>query len=170
MPLSRQRFLAGTAGAALAAAGVYELVDQLASAPARPAALPTGPEQHLLGGVRVVRDNGIEVNVPPLHHQVVTLELRTGEDRRSLQDAQAELEHALLGVERLYPPTPAGLGVTVAWGLPYFRRYVPQLADRHLPGDVRASRARDARVPALLDAIRFPSDAVDARLEANDAA
>jgi hypothetical protein len=173
MPLSRKHFLAGTAGAALAAAGVYELVEQLGSAPARPVAaatLPRGPEQHLLGGIRVVRQDGVEVNVPPLHHQVVTLELHTGHDARSLKDAQSELEHALLGLERTYQATPAGLGMTVAWGLPYFRRYVPALAERYLPEDQRASHAKGKRTSVLLDAIRYPSDPHGAILEQNDAA
>jgi hypothetical protein len=57
--------------------------------------------------------------------------------------------------------------VTVAWGLPYFRRFVPEAAAQHLPVDRRASsRARRRR--ALLDAIRFPSDPEDTILEAND--
>ncbi len=42
-----------------------------------------------------------------------------------LRAAQRELEDALAGSSAASPPTPAGLGVTVAWGLPYFERYVP---------------------------------------------
>src|SRR3712207_7869167 len=37
----------------------------------------------------------------------------------------------------------AGLGVTVAWGLPYFQRFVPAHAERHLPVDRRASTSAD---------------------------
>src|SRR5256885_9320714 len=46
-------------------------------------------------------------------------------------------------------PTPAGLGVTIAWGLPYFRKHVaPAVATKYLPHDLRAKK------PALLDADR----------------
>src|SRR5439155_5028026 len=73
-------------------------------------------------------------------------------------------EDKLLGLEARYPATPAGLGVTVAWGLPYFRRLVPTGASRHLPHDRRA----DASV--LLPTRRFPSDPDETILEGNDVA
>src|SRR5438105_4277131 len=69
-----------------------------------------------------------------------------------------------------YPPTPAGLGVTVGWGLPYFRSYVPQQAELHLPVDRRASRTKHHAVRALAEAIRFPSDPAATILEQNDVA
>jgi hypothetical protein len=161
--LTRRGVLAGGAAAALGgAAGVYELVDQLAgSGPSRPAGRLLA-EQHLLDGVRIVREEGIEVLVPPLHHEVVTARVTAGAS--DLRDAQAELERALAGLERDYAATPAGLGVTVAWGGPYFERLVPDAAARLLPHDRRAGK------PALLDARRFPSDPDDTRLESNDAA
>jgi hypothetical protein len=59
--------------------------------------------------------------------------------------------------------------VTVAWGLPYFRRYVPGLAATHLPIDRRASGPARP-VSALLDAGRFPSDPDGTILEQNDVA
>ena len=98
--------------------------------------------------------------MPPLHHQLVTLELKTG-SRQDLLDAQGELEHALADLETRYAPTPAGLGITVGWGLPYFRRYVSGPAARHIPVDRRASKAKGRKVHALLDAVRFPSDPPD---------
>ncbi len=165
MRLTRGQVIAGAAGAAaVGAAGIYELVDQLTSPPPRaaPAVLPS--EQHLLDGVRVVRDNGVEVLVPPLHHQVVTATVALREDPHELRAGQAELEYALTQIERDFPPSPAGIGVTLAWGLPYFRRFVPGAAATHLPHDRRAGRG------ALLDAIRFPSDPDDTILEANDVA
>ena len=70
--------------------------------------------------------------------------------------------------ERRYPPTPGGLGVAVAWGLPYFRRHVPKQAALQLPVDLRASRTRSARVHALSDAIRFPFVAVRLSLRQPD--
>jgi hypothetical protein len=54
--------------------------------------------------------------------------------------------------------------VTVAWGLPYFRRYVPRPWAAHAPMDVRA------RKPSLLPARRFPTDPQDVLLEDNDVA
>ncbi len=163
MKLNRKQVLAGAAGAALGAAGIYELVDQLAGSPARtPAVAARGPEQHLLGGVREVTDNGVEVLVPPLHHQVVTA--RVNVDPADLGDAKASLERVLAGLDADYPETPAGLGVTVAWGKPYFDRLVAAQAATHLPWDRRARKA------ALLDAIRFPSDPEETVLEQNEVA
>ena len=81
MRLTRRQVLAGAATGALGAAGVYELVDRLAGSPERPAAAAVGPEQHLLDGQRVIVDEGVEVLVPPLHHQVVTARLRVPERR-----------------------------------------------------------------------------------------
>ena len=81
-----------------------------------------------------------------------------------MKDAQGTLEDVLAKLDHDYEPTPAGLGVTVAWGIPYFDRLVPGAARAHLPIDTRAKK------PALLDARRFPSDPLDTVLEANDVA
>ena len=159
--LTRRQALVGSAGAVAGAAGIYALVDRHTGAPDRgtaPSSLP--PEQHLLSGVQVVTDNGVEVLVPPLHHAVVTAKVAGGD----LATARADLEGALAALESQYPATPAGLGVTVAWGLPYFRRYVPAQWQRLQPYDIRAQS------PALLDARRFPSDPDDTELEQNDVA
>jgi hypothetical protein len=171
MALTRRQLLAGAGAGALTAAGAYELVDRLARTPHRTAVVAHAPEeQHLLLGVREITDNGVEVLVPPLHHQLVTAQLRVGETRADLRGAQEELEAALADLDRRLAPSPAGLGVTVSWGLPYFRRYVPQLADRYLPLDRRASEAKGKDRRALLDAIRFPSDPPETILEQNDVA
>jgi hypothetical protein len=127
-------------------------------------------EQHLLAGQQVVTDEGVDVIVPPLHHQVVTAKLRTKRSRDSLLAAKAELEEALARLEQEYEPCASGLGVTVAWGLPYFRSYVPGPARAHLPIDERASKAKGRRVMALGEASRYPSDPPDTILEANDLA
>jgi hypothetical protein len=163
MRFTRRQALAGAAAGAVGAAGIYELVDQLTGgSPQRAVAGTARPEQHLLDGIRVVRSDHIEVLVPPLHHEILTAHVTA--DRAGLADAQRELEHLLAGIERDYTPTPAGLGVTVAWGLPYFTRLVPDAAARRLPHDRRAEK------PVLLDAVRFQSDPDDTRLEANDVA
>jgi hypothetical protein len=171
MALTRKELLGGAAAAALAGAGIYELVDRLTPAPQRSAAAgPRPAEQHLLDGVRIVTDNEVEVLVPPLHHQVVTAKLAIDERSAAVREAQAELAHALDGLDARFEPTPAGLGITVAWGLPYFRRYVGGAASRHIPVDRRASATRNTRVAALEDAVRFPSDPSAMILEANDVA
>ena len=79
--------------------------------------------------------------VPPRHHLVVTATVKPGTD---LAKAQRDLEDALLELESRYEQTPAGLGLTVAWGLPYFDRHVAAAAGKHLPFDRRAQK------PALL--------------------
>jgi len=161
MALTRRQALVGSAGAIAGAAGIYALVDEHTGAPARPPAPSTlPPEQHLLSGVQVVTDNGAEVLVPPLHHAVVTAKVATGD----LATARGRLEDALRQLESQHPTTPAGLGVTVAWGLPYFRRHVPTQWARLQPVDTRAQK------PALLDATRFQSDPAETVLEQNDVA
>jgi hypothetical protein len=176
---TRRDFLQRAGALALGASGIYELADAIVAEPAsavgaRARTLP--PEQHLLGERRIVRDNGIDVVVPALHHQIVTANLRIEPTRSSIRAAQAELEAALRQLEQRYRPPPTGLGVVVAWGLSYFTTYVPMLADStafplYLPVDKRASletRSADGSVFALTDAIAFPSDPPDLILEQND--
>jgi hypothetical protein len=171
VPVTRRQLLGGAAAtAALGAAGVYELVDRLGSAPPRSPARALPLEQHVLEGVQMVRQDGVEVLVPPLHHQVVTAVVAVPNDPAKLGAAKGALEQKLQELERRYEPTPAGLGITVAWGLPYFRHFVPQESRRYLPLDHRASKARGKPVSALLDAVRFPSDPQETILERNDVA
>ena len=153
--------LAGAAASALAAGGIYELVDQLGGdTPKRAVPLDRPDEQHLLDSVSVVVDNQVEVVVPPRHHQLVTANVRADDVRT----AQGELSDSLGELDRRYDQTPAGLGVTVAYGLPYFERRVPQAWRVHAPHDRRARRS------ALLPAVRFPSDPHDTELEHNEVA
>jgi hypothetical protein len=171
MRLTRRNFLTGLAAGAASAGGLYELVDHLTAAPKRPRATrKLGPEQHLMEGLKLVTDNGIEVIVPPLHHEVVTATLKIDPSRSGLRKAQSDLEDVLAGLDQKYGPTPAGAGVTIAWGRPYFDRYVPGPAREHIPVDLRASKTRRKATPALLDAVRFPSDPAETVLEANDVA
>lgn len=161
MRLTRRQALAGAAASALSAAGIYELVDRLSGeAPKRAAGTLRPPEQHLLDSIAVIEDNGVEVVVPPLHHQLVTAKVRAG----NLRAARQELNDTLEELDRRFEPTPAGLGVTVGWGLPYFERHVPKAWARHAPRD------RRARKLALIPAIRFPSDPDETVLEDNDVA
>jgi hypothetical protein len=165
-PLSRRELLKRGA-AALAAGNVYALLDGLAAPVARAAVAARSREQYLIGGLAVVQELGIDVIVPPLHHRVVTARVRVA--KKGLPAAQGGLERALAAVERRYANTPAGVGVTVAWGLPYFRRLVPRLADgrrypSYLPRDLRTRR------PAVVDATRFASDPSSVVLAADDVA
>ena len=114
--LSRRELLERGA-VALAAGNIYSLLDGLAAAPARAAVRAVRPrEQYLMPGLQVVLELGVEVIVPPLHHRIVTA--RVSVPRARLREAQKRLEGALSSVEARYPASPAGVGVTVAWGLP----------------------------------------------------
>ena len=159
MRLTRRHFLGGAAAAAVGGGGIYELVDKLGSSPKRPVAEPAGmpPEQHVFD-LSTVRSEGVDVLVPPLHSEVVTATLAAPD----LPKAQTQLEDVLRELDARYPLTPAGLGVTVAWGLPYFDRFVGEQAKTHLPFDRRAGK------PVLLPNRRFPSDPSSTLLESND--
>ena len=116
-------------------------------------------EQHVFD-LRTVTSNGVDVLVPPLHSEVVTGTIKTTD----LASARNDLETALLRLDTQYPLSPAGLGVTVGWGLPYFDHHVVAAARKHLPFDHRAGKS------VLLPSRRFPSDPGDTVLEANDVA
>jgi hypothetical protein len=167
MKLTRREALAGAAAAALGGFGIYELVDQLSDGPPRrrkSIGRMGAAEQHALE-LGVVEHEGVEVVVPPLHHRLVTARVKAGDPRV----ARRELEEALVDLEQRYDPTtPAGLGVTVAWGLPYFRNHVAMQSNVHIPVDRRASVKKPTRV--LLDAVRFPSDPHETVLEQNEVA
>ena len=169
MRLTRRQFVAGGA-AALGAAGIYELVDRFATTPDRASARVLPSEQHVLGRPQVIVDNGVEVVVPPLHHEVVTASLKVGETPEALREARETLSATLRELDARYEPAPKGLSISLGWGLPYFTRYVPRLAEEHLPVDLRASESEGRQVRAVIDAIRFPSDPDDLILEDNDVA
>jgi hypothetical protein len=164
MRLTRRQAIAGAAAGALGASGIYELVDKLAGdSPPRAATGPLPPEQHILDGQRVITDNGVDVIMPPLHHRVLTAKVKVG--LRDLRDAQRGLEDVLARLEARYgTPSPAGLGVTVAWGLPYFDGFVSDAWKTHAPFDRRAQK------PALLPTRSFQSDPDSTVLEHNDVA
>jgi hypothetical protein len=161
--LTRGQLLGGAAAGALGAAGAYELIDQLVGpSPVRQGGRSLPPEQHVLDGVHTVIDNGVEVLVPPLHHEVLTARVKVAP--ADLADAKRTLADALAQLDGEFAPTPAGLGVTVAWGLPYFDRFVPAQWRAQAPRDRRADKS------VLLPARRFPSDPDTTVLEENDVA
>jgi hypothetical protein len=182
--LSRRRFLQGTAltlSGALASAGIYELIDTIARPPARAAFAAAQPmqEQYLLQNEQVIEVNGagvessagtIAVRVPALHDHVITATLNVPANAKALQEAQQHLESVLLGLEQPFPPTPTGLGIALAWGLPYFHHYIPSLGKpspfftagtrypTYLPVDLVTSKLEGKTVYAVQDARTFPSD------------
>jgi hypothetical protein len=207
MNFTRRRFLVGGAqvaglSAALSAAGIYELVDVIVGPRVREAAASSSfpPEQHLMQSVQVVNvdpygviskgGSTVPVVVPPLHSQIVTATLNVGTDAASLRAAQQLLELTIEDLDAKFPPTASGLGIAVAWGLPYFSTFVPLLNQAsswfpagtaypdYLPVDNRASAAAGTTVRAIIDAIQFPSDSPppgfpggsSIRLEANHVA
>lgn len=170
MGLTRRQFTAALAAAAVDPFALYRLIDRVAEKPARKPSRGVLPaEQHMLN-LEVVRDDGIEVIVPPLHHRVVTAQVAIGTTRTALAEARSTFESALALLDRDFPASAAGLGVTVAWGLPYFRRFVPSQAKRMIPIDLRASAARKREIRVLEEAEQFPSDPQSTVLEQNDLA
>jgi hypothetical protein len=199
---SRRRFLqgsAGTLGAVLAYPGnIYKLVDAIAKPPQRQGARGSAPqqEQYLLQDGQVInvdprgvetRHGKIALKVPPLHDQIVTARLNVSRNANALQEAQQHLESVLLGLERRFAPSVEGVGITVAWGLPYFHQYIPRLGKAsgvfaagtryptYLPVDLPTSKMEGHTVYALQQARTFPSDQPPpgfgpVRLEENDVA
>jgi hypothetical protein len=174
MPIDRRHFLKAVTTTTAAMSGIYLQVDKLSRpferATNRRLVLPL--EQHLFSELETVADNNVRVLVPPLHHMVVTASLRTGWSAKRLRAAQVLLERTLSKFEddQLLTFTPAGLGLAVAWGLPYFRHLEPSLVAKHMPIDLHESRALRHSTPAVVDTIRFPSDPVGLVLEQNDVA
>jgi hypothetical protein len=168
-PFTRRVFARRVGGAVLGAP-FLSLLDGITLARPPVAQFPP-PEQHIDPGVRISTDNGVEIVVPPLYHELVTA--RVTASGRALLAARDELRLALHQIEEGHVAGPSGLLVTVAWGLPYFRNHLPRLKDGrrfpdYLPIDLQASRRLGRRVPALVDAVRFPSDPETIVLESND--
>lgn len=168
---SRRSFIK-SAATMTAAGSVLAVMEQLTGGITRAAAKGLGPahdEQYLVDGMAVVRDNGVEVLVPPLYKYIITGRLRRDRtwDAAALQKAQAKLEKAVAQSERGRPRTAGGLTVVVAWGLPYFRTFIkPRIPAR----DWAAiwPRLADGTEDAVIDAIRFGSDPAGLVVEDNE--
>jgi hypothetical protein len=170
MELTRRRFVCAAAGAALA--GRLSGIQAAFAAPTRAASNPVVhfPEQHIIQNLHVVRSDGVLIFEPPLHSEVVTARLELDGLPAAVAEARVELERRLKLLDERYESTPEGLGVAVAYGQPYFDRFVPSQTARELPIDRRASAARHRQVFALEPSERFPSDPNDLLLESNDVA
>src|SRR5579884_1168631 len=173
--VSRRRLLQMAGGGAAAAVGVAALYRGLAllAPPARqggppPGGYPLGQYQIADYGVRVQPDpeSSVVVNIPPVWNLVITATLTRAPGIRE----QQRLEAALHAVEQAYSYSPSGVFALIAYGLPYFRRYVhPDVFAAHLPHMASTPDATDAQgAPVLLDAVRFPSDPSSTLLEDND--
>ncbi len=179
-PLSRRGFLRVSLQAAMASAGVYGVIEELATKPPRPGdvgvalaraskSLPL--EQYLLADTQSITDNGVVVTVPPLYHQVVTATFAGATTVAALQSAQSTLETVLesLESEKVLTYTPAGLGLAVGWGLPYFQLPVmSSVASSHVPLDLTAPEVGGSNQSVLLPAVAFGTDPADVILEQND--
>ena len=96
-PFTRRTFVKRV-GAAAAGASFLKLLD--GAAPARSAvAAPPLLEQHLDVGDRITTDNGVEIVVPPVYHEIVTGRLVAGHDPATLLAARDQLAHALQSIE-----------------------------------------------------------------------
>jgi hypothetical protein len=108
----------------------------------------------------------VPVVVVPLWHAVVTAKLTIPREAAALKRAQQRLALALEEIENIYPLGPHGIHIQVAYGLPYFRNYLPPaLTDQYMPRSIEDG-SRGAW--AVTDAIRFPKDPPDLVLEQND--
>jgi len=172
--LSRRGFLGMSVAAAAGGRGAYRLVEQLAESKPRRLASPTSTalpgEQYLFFDTALITDNGVVVSVPPLFHEVVTATLAVEFTPAALKSAQARLGGALGELERsgLLDYTPAGLGLAVCWGLPYFANStLSPVWEKYAPIDLQASKLLGVTTPALLDSIRFTTDPATSLLEAN---
>lgn len=123
--------------------------------------------QYELPGVNVENHCGEPVACVPLWHSVVTarLNLQKG-DVAALRQAQSRLAAALTQIESVYPLNPGGVLTQVAYGLPYFKEFVPaKVTEKFMP---RAIENGKPGAWALIDSIRFPKDPSSLVLEQND--
>jgi hypothetical protein len=134
---------------------------------AKRTALDAPDTQYELPGVTEEEHLGVPVAVVPLWHVVVTARLAfPAGDHDALRIAQQRLTDALAEVERVYPLGPSGIFIQVAYGLGYFRHYVPdKLTDEHLP---KSTMPGTEGQWAVIDSIRYPKDPDDLVLEQHD--
>jgi len=123
--------------------------------------------QYELPGVNVEDHLGVPVACVPLWHTIVTARLNFVKgDVAALQRAQARLHAALTEIEAIYPLSPGGILTQVAYGLSYFRDYIPAgITEKLMPRVLENGKPGEW---ALIESIRFPKDPEDLILEKND--
>jgi len=160
--VGRRNLLKGAAAVGLgtiSGRGIYEtLGDIVRPTPAQAATVVRRmQEQYLIRQLEVIVDNGQTVVIPPIFNDVFTARLssKVTWTTAALKNAKTRVENALAKVESPYPDTAAGLTIVVGWGLPYFRLSpaMQALGTKNLPAVPTTGRP-----PAVIDAIRFPSD------------
>lgn len=123
--------------------------------------------QYELPGVNVEDHLGVPVACVPLWHSIVTarLNLQKG-DKESLRRAQSRLSAALAEIEAIYPLNPGGILTQIAYGLTYFKGFIPTaVTDKLMP---RAIENGKPGAWALIDSVKFPKDPAQLVLEHND--
>lgn len=172
--VDRRTFLRRTAAISaglVAGRGVYSVLDDFVHpthAEAAPLPPRRGQEQYLVDSVTFIVDNNVPLFLPPIYNDIFTAKVAPAVNTTAkLKAAQAKLETALVKVEAPYAGTGDGLTMVVAWGLPYFRAYVPGPWQAKAPRDLTLPLVNNQRQFALLDAIRFPSDPASVVLEDN---
>jgi hypothetical protein len=141
----------------LSQAAIFE---QLALAPARPAAAATSfPDiQFDLGAFTHAPQTfgdgagNVTVALPPVYSLLLPATL----NRRPGATDQARLARALDVIEDSFPASPAGVLIfSISYGLPYFRRLPRSLVSAHMP-----TLLSDPSRPVLEEAVPFPTDVV----------
>jgi hypothetical protein len=157
--LSRRSALKRSAGAVflLSQAALFE---QLALAPARPAAAATSfPDiQFDLGAFthapQTFNDGAgnVTVGLPPVYSLLLPATL----NRTPTSTDQAKLSNALATIEANFPASPSGVLIfSVSYGLPYFSRLPRALVRSRMP-----TLLSDPSRPVLEEAVPFPTDVV----------
>jgi hypothetical protein len=142
--------------------GVYSILEEhFNPTPAYAATVVSrDQEQYLVNQLPVYLDNGVTAVVPPVYNDVFTAKLSKNVNwtTAALKSAQQRLEAALVKIESPYTSTADGLTFVIAWGLPYFRTYVPAQWQAKAPRDLAYSQTTGQDQLAVLDAVKFPSD------------
>jgi hypothetical protein len=172
--VSRRKFLRNTtaiSAAAITGRGVYSVLDQFINpTPAYAATVVSrDQEQYLVQQLPAILDNGVTVVVPPVYNDVFTAKLARNVtwDKAALQNAQRQLEAALVKIETPLTATADGLTFVIAWGLPYFRTSVNGQWQAKAPRDLTLPKVNNQYQLAVLDAVTFPSDPGTVKLEDN---
>lgn len=123
--------------------------------------------QYELPGVNVENHCDVPVACVPLWHSVVTARLNVQRgDKQALRRAQSRLSAALAEIESVYPLNPGGILTQVAYGLSYFKEFIPAaVTDKLMP---RAIENGKPGAWALIDSIKYPKDPAHLVLEQND--
>ncbi len=111
--------------------------------------------QYELPGVNVENHVDVPVACVPLWHSVVTARLTLPRgDKKALQRAQSRLSAALAEIEAIYPLHPGGILTQVAYGLSYFKEFIPaKVTDKLMPRAIENGKPGEW---ALIDSIKYP--------------